>query len=191
MPGLARWGWGKGTSLRLTSQSDDRLFHQDPAQEKIPGLLTDSGKSLLQSLTLSTCQTGKFSIFIDPPFPLRLKKSWYVLFLLGEILPSKYSAFIIDTYENNRSSNSWLNDNSWEETKSGRLQRVGAGLDVSHRPKHFLSPGKLRPSLPPHLSESGNTKKNPKRTSLPHRDYSQLGKISGGSAHMGGGSSSS
>ena len=30
---LASWGWGEGTSLGLTGLSDDRLFHQDPAQE--------------------------------------------------------------------------------------------------------------------------------------------------------------
>lgn len=33
--------------------------------------------------------------------PLAKKEAWYVYSFLGEILPSTYSAFIVDIYENN------------------------------------------------------------------------------------------
>lgn len=42
-------------------------------RKETPGTVTGSGKSLLWSLTLSTCQTGRFSICINPSAP-RLKK---------------------------------------------------------------------------------------------------------------------
>lgn len=75
-------------------------------RKETPGLVTDSGKSLLPCLTLSTCQMGRFSVFTNPPAPrLRERIGMPCLFFLGEILPSKYSAFIIDTYENNSGDN--------------------------------------------------------------------------------------
>ena len=77
---LSQLGLGEGRRLRLTSQFDDRLFHQDLAQEGDSWLGHRLGKISSSMPHFVHLSNRQIQYLYQPSWPYAKKEAWYVLF---------------------------------------------------------------------------------------------------------------